>query len=228
MKQLSGNRRLYPSVVTYLGDWRQMVNDVGRLKLTDISLFLTGARFSERQQLYVALEKTAVRNIPHIHVRSDMKETELDYLIKRYSTKAFTTHFQYLKYFAKSKHKKILFIENNDGPHRIKNLNTLASYGGACIDLSHLEQFRRRQPDYYTLTAKTVKRYKVGCNHLSAVVKNGKSRHYATSYQELTYVAGIEKKYFSRYICLELANSIPEQLIFCNKLTQLLEKAWKK
>ncbi|OGY47688.1 MAG: hypothetical protein A2840_00180 [Candidatus Buchananbacteria bacterium RIFCSPHIGHO2_01_FULL_47_11b] len=111
MKQLPGNRRLYPSVVTYLGNWQQMVKDVGRLKLTDISLFLTGARFSERQQLYGVLEKTAVRNIPHIHARSDMKETELDYLIKRYGTKAFTTHFQYLKYFAKSKHKKIFLLK---------------------------------------------------------------------------------------------------------------------
>lgn len=220
-------KRIYPSVVTFMGDWRTMIADVRRLELTDISLFLTGIGYRERRELYKLLDVTDVRRIPHVHARHDMREAEYDWLVERFGTKAFTLHFQHIKSVIKSKHRKKIFIENNDKKHRIRNVAEVAKVGGVCIDLSHYEEFQRRSPKLHETTVEAVKRYKIGCNHLSAVQPSGKSWHYAKSASELDYVATIPKKYFSRYINIELANSIPEQLRFREYIANLLFKVWR-
>ena len=89
--------KIYPSVVTCGSDWRKMVKDVERFKLSQISLFLTTVGIRERQRIYQALKNTSVKEIPHVHIRHDMVETELDFLASFYSSKVFTIHFQYCK-----------------------------------------------------------------------------------------------------------------------------------
>ncbi|MFA6215177.1 MAG: hypothetical protein WC768_01245 [Patescibacteria group bacterium] len=221
-------KRIYPSVVTCYADWRLMVKAVDRLGLEDISLFLTKAGFRERQGIYQALQKTKVKRIPHVHIRHDFREAELDFLVKTFKSKVFTTHCQYFKSFAKSKHRKKIFIENNNGQHRIKDLKVLGQAGGACIDLAHLEEFRLTAKNYYEISERAARTYKVGCNHLSAVLPGGKSWHRASKASDLAYVANIPKFYFSRYINLELTNPIPEQLKFRKYLAKLLAKQWNK
>lgn len=221
-------KRIYPSIVTYLGDWRQMVKDVGRFKLKEVSLFLTGASFSERQQIYQALKDSEVKRIPHVHLRHDMQERELNFLVSHYHTKIFTAHYQHLKRYKNFGHKKKIFIECNNGQARIKNFNTLKSVGGVCIDLAHLEYFRLLLPHYYEITCQAAKNYRVGCNHLSAVLPNGLSYHRAYKFSDLDYVKNISQKYFSRYICLELINSIEEQLEFKKYIAKLLARSWQK
>lgn len=226
MRQAAVEKRIFVSVVTFLGDWRKMLTDVKRLGLSDISLFLTAAGYRERQTLYRQLQTTSVRRIPHVHTRHDMAEAELDFLVQRYHTQAFTLHYQYIPSIIRSKHRKKFFIENNDGRHRVQHMETLRQLGGACIDVSHLEEYRRLSPRYYAMSREMVDRYRVGCNHVSAVRANGESWHRARSAKELTYVVNIPRRYFSPYICFELANSIPEQLRFKKHITKLLATAW--
>lgn len=221
-------KRIYPSVVTFASDWRKQVKDIKRLRLKEISLFLTAVGTRERQQIYQALEKTSVQRIPHVHARHDMLEEELDFLVARYKTKVFTIHCGYYKFFKNSKYKKKFFIENNMGQTRIKNLNDLKKGGGICIDLSHLEHFRTRSLRDYKMAQVAAKKYKIGCNHLSAVKPNGLSWHHARNTTELDYIRSIPKHYFSRYINLELSNSIPEQLKFKKYIAKLLAKQWNK
>ncbi|NUM25152.1 MAG: hypothetical protein HUU49_00840 [Candidatus Buchananbacteria bacterium] len=221
-------KRIYVSVVTFLGDWRQMISDVNKFKLKEISLFLTGIGYRERQELYQLLAQSTVRRIPHVHARHDMKESELDYLVKRYGVKAFTIHFQFLKHFKNSKHKKIFFVETNDGKHRIKSLAALKQVGGVCVDLSHVKQFEISGNPELEVAKQAIKKYKVGCNHLSAVLPNGKSKHTAAGISQLNYVTSLPKSYFSSYINIELANSIPQQLRFKKHLVMILTKQWNK
>ncbi len=217
--------RIYPSVVTFLGNWRQMIKDVKRLKLTTISLFLTGVAINDRKKIYQLLEATSVKTIPHIHARHDMKEWELDYLASRFKTKVITIHYQHLKNLKNSKHLKKFFIENNDHKSRIRNFNTLKKCGGVCIDLSHFQYYKNIGSKQYEISRQLVAGFKVGCNHLSAILPNGFSHHYAANAAQLDYVAKIPRKYFSRYINIELANSIPEQLKFKKYVAKLLAKS---
>lgn len=222
--------RIYPSVVTFLGDWRQMLADVNRFKLQRISLFLTAVGPKERREIYQSLRSSSVRAIPHVHARNDMTETELDFLVKKYKTKVFSIHHRYLKFFKKSKHLKKIFIETNDGPDRILNLKDLKTVGGVCVDLSHLAEFKKFAPVHYKTAVDAVEKfkYKVGCNHVSAQLANGHTRHYAQRESQLRYIATIPQQFFSPYICIELANPIAKQLAFKKYMVNLLAKTWSK
>jgi len=222
-------KRIYPSVVTFVGDWRKMLKDVFRLKLREISLFLTCANFTERKEIYQALEKTSVKHIPHVHLRHDMKEEELDYLISKYKSKVFTVHYQYfLEYFKNSRYRKMMFIENNGYGADIKDLRVLKMVGGVCIDLAHLEHHRHKSMDKYKVAVQAAKKYKVGCNHISAVLPNGKSWHRVRNMSEFDYLKNIPKKYFSKYICIELVNPILRQLEFKKYVAKILAKSWNR
>lgn len=220
--------RIYPSVVTWAGDWQKMINDVKRLKLRDISLFLTGARYKERQKIFRELEKTLVSRIPHVHARHDMREDEFDYLVNKYKTKVFTLHFQYIPNLSKSKHLKKIFIENNGRQATITNFNTLKKVGGLCIDLTHYHDMLHHSPRHHKITVKAREKFQVGCNHLSAINSNNRQSHYAKSISELDYISDIPKKYFSKYINIELGNSIPEQIKFKKHIAKVLKKSWDK
>ncbi|MFA6254767.1 MAG: hypothetical protein WC675_01885 [Patescibacteria group bacterium] len=222
-------KRIYPSVVTYAGDWRKMMAEVRNLGLKEISLFLTAAGYLERKEIYQSLSQTKVKKIYHVHLRQDMRESEINFFVNQYGTKVFTTHYQYfLKYFKNSKHRAKIFIENNNGKARIKNFKIFENAGGVCIDLSHLEYFRRRCPKDYKLSQQLATQYKVGCNHLSAVLPNGLSWHAVKKLSDLDYVKNIPQFYFSSYINLELVNSIAQQLRFKKYLAKILAQAWKK
>jgi hypothetical protein len=181
----------------------------------------------ERKEIFQALAKTAVRRIPHVHLRHDMTESEINFLVSRYQTKVFTVHYQhFLKFFTKSEFRRQMFIENNMGPSRIINPATLKKVGGSCIDLSHLAHFSRRLKKHYKMSQKVAGNYPIGCNHLSAVLPNGLSWHRVLKISDLDYLKEIDQKYFSKYICLELANSIKEQLEFGKYIAKMLAKSW--
>ena len=219
--------RIYPSVVTFMGDYKTMIADVKRLKLEKISLFLTGVGYKDRQNIYQLLQETSLKQISHVHARHDMKEKEYDFLVKVFKTKAFTLHYQYIKNVAKSQHKKKIFIENNWGTNAIKDPRKLKTLGGACLDLSHIVHQKKFYSDVYPITMEIAKNFKIGCNHVSAVLPDGKSWHYAKKNSEFDYLKTLPKKYFSRYINLEVGNPIPEQLRFKKYIAKILYKTWK-
>lgn len=222
-------KRIYVSVTTYRADWRKIVKDVRRLKISEISLFLTAVSSRERQYIYQALKNTSVKVIPHVHLKDDMKEWELDFLVSHFKTKVFSCHFQYFeKFFKNSKYKRKIFIENNNRQARIKNLEPFKLAGGICIDLAHLVEFQEYSLKDYRLTCQAVKDYKVGCNHLSAVLSDGQSWHYVKKLSELDYVLKIPKQFFSKYINLEVGNPIAEQFRFRDYLAKILAKKWNQ
>lgn len=228
MKEAELLGKIYPSVVTWQADWRRQISEVKEFKLSAISLFLTAVKITQRREIYELLTGTAVQRIPHIHIRQDMAKWELNFLVKKFKTKVFSLHFQYLKNFSNLKYKKQVFIENNRYQGRIKNLAALRTCGGVCIDLSHLEEDRLNISDNFFVAQETVAKYKVGCNHLSAVKSDGNSCHLAKTKKEFDYLLGIPQSFFSPYVCLELQNSIKQQLEFRKYLARILAKNWSK
>jgi hypothetical protein len=78
------------------------------------------------------------------------------------------------------------------------------------------------------VSEEAIKKFKVGCNHLSAVKPDNTNRHRADKLSELDYVKNIGRKCFSSYINLEVTNSIKDQLRFRKYLAKILAKTWNK
>jgi len=220
-------KRILPSVVTFAGDWRQMIKEVRRLNLSVISLFVTTVEPEERQEIYQALLKTKVKLIPHVYIRHDMLESEMDFLAKKYKTSCFSVHYQFLKNFEASKHLAEMFIETNEHESRIKSRRPLNRAGGLCIDLSHLDTYRQKDKHYYNYCLDLARQYHVGCNHLSAGNFNGLASHLVNQLTDLNYLLDMPSYCFSNYICFELGNPIKDQLQFKKYLVKLLSTRHK-
>ncbi len=209
--------------LTTLTDWQGKIKEIEKLKLKEVAMFLTGLDHKKRLMLYKKLEKTGLKRIPHIHLRSDMKESEISYLIKMYKTKFFNIHPRprFLPFLKFKKYKNKLFVENlrEIDDNFYKFLNQTA---GLCIDFSHWEDFGALQHNKgYEKFPQIAEHYKIGCCHISAVNKNSKnsnkndertySNHFFKSLKEFDYLKKY-KKYFPKYISLELENTLEEQL----------------
>ena len=126
--------------------WREKISEIDKLGLKEIALFPTGlSSEKEREDFYKLLSKTGLENIPHVHIRDDMKEWELDHLVEKYNTKVFNTHPwpMAIDFLKKSKYSQNIFIENL---HIIDEvfLKALDLSGGLCVDFSHYEDWGRR------------------------------------------------------------------------------------
>ncbi len=224
-----------PAITTTQGsDWQAKVKEIDKLGLKQAALFLTCLdRPQQRKKLYSLLEKTKLKKIPFVHLRSDMLLSELDYLVEKWGTRVFNLHkskeyafkYDYVKY---SQDKAPICIENTGFMLDEQEVKKMA---GICLDLSHLEDDRLLRPDIYKQTISLLKKYPVGCNHISAVQKQshpdeqGKhwhSMHYLDDLAELDYLKKYPKSYFSNYIAIELENTLAEQLKIIDHLLIIL------
>jgi len=55
MNEVQIAQMIYPSVVTCVGDWKKMLEEVRKLRLAEISLFMTMVGFRERKKIYALL-----------------------------------------------------------------------------------------------------------------------------------------------------------------------------
>lgn len=221
------------------GKWEDKVKEIDELRLKEVALFPTGLNISERKELYQLLEKTKLENIPHVHLRNDMEIFELDYLTSRFRTEVFNIHSEnsyykfskdYLAYFKK------IFVENTNG--FLPTKNDLKKYAGVCLDLSHWEAViignGETCPESLALR-KIANKYKVGCNHISAVkpekisfydrFSNEKvycyDDHWLGDFNELDYVKKY-KNYLADIISIELENPLKRQMEVKKYLEKIL------
>lgn len=221
-------------------EWRKKVKEIDKLGLKEIALFLTCLNFKERQELYQLLENTKLINIPHVHLRNDMKISELDYLNNKFKTEIFNIHsessfhsflFNYLD-FAKK-----IYVENQPG--YVPTNNELKKYAGLCLDIGHWESVRLNKGEESQENKemkKIVKKYKIAVNHISAIKPkktycydrfSGKNiycydSHLLDNLSELNYVKKY-KNYLANVISIELENSLVEQLEAKNYLEKILD-----
>lgn len=210
--------------LTTLTDWQSKIEEIDILQIKEMALFLTGLKEVERKELYLKLEKTKLKTIPHVHLREDMRSDEINYLIKKYKVKYFNIHPQpyFLPLLKLKKYHNQIYIEN------LKSIDHgfyyyLEHSAGLCLDFAHWEDFGVRLHNHgYKEFDQIVNKYKIGCCHVSAV-KNKigidsfsqmkcYSRHVFKNLQEFDYLKKY-KKYLPKYVSLELENSLGEQLI---------------
>lgn len=226
------NVKIFPAITTLKGsDWREKINEINQLKLSEIALFLTCVDAKTRRALYQCLKKSTIKQIPFVHLRSDMELWELDYLIQNYRTQIFNAHSQTefpFKYDL-SKYQKMIFIENT---YTAYNAKEIKQWGGACLDFSHLENDRILRPEIYKQNIAVLKKYPPGCNHVASIKKQARVNlavsdqrryddHHLENLTQLDYLTRFPREFFSPFMAIELINSIKEQLSVKKYLTTL-------
>lgn len=214
---------ILPTVTTTtIFDWENKIKEIKDFGLEKIALFPTCLNFEAREKLYNLLKDTKVKNIPFVHLRSDITKEEIDYLIKNYNTQIFNMHTKREYPYPPDcqKYKNMIYIENTYYPFDEKELEQFA---GICLDFAHLENSKIFKPDTHGHNVKLIEKYGCGCNHISPD-KNyslfnktkryqGKTHaHFLEKLSQLNYLKSYPQNYFGRFAALEMENSIKEQL----------------
>jgi len=226
------DKKILPTITTITNNlWRKKIEEVKKLKLKEVFLFLTALDKKERKELYKLLKQTKVKKIPFVHIRSDMKLSELDYLVEKYKTEVFNLHTgkQYPLLYNYSKYRNIISIENKTA-FRLKE-EEIENYAGICLDFTHLENVRLTNKKAYQNDIKVLEKYPIKCNHISVIKKHSYlekgqvkyASHYLKDLSELDYLKKYPANYFSDFIAIELENSIEEQLKAKDYIINLLK-----
>lgn len=218
--------------LTTTTNWRGKVSEVRKYGIEELALFPTMLDREDRKELYNLLEKSSVRNIPHVHLRNDMDAIEMEFLINKFNIQVFNIHSSIGAYpFTSdySRYKSIIYVENAD---TIPTVDELNKCGGLCIDFSHWEDGILKKDFQYDDFLNKVKGFEIGCGHISAVQnklrreENPKLKgfmtytsHILNDLSELNYIKKY-KEFLPRFLSIELENSFKEQL----EIKKYLEK----
>ena len=212
---ITGGRRI---------DWQRKIVELRDFKIKKAALFVTRYEKHERLELYSALLGTGIK-ITFCHIRGDVSEEELQFLINEFECRHFNIHEAGFKFLKKWKGDfKHLYLEMNYDNHVNSNVD-VNRIGGFCIDLSHFMAGKERKTkDYeYIMKRKDVHRY-FKFNHLNGYSYcKKKDLHTIRSLKDFDYLKEIPKFLFGRYIALEVNNSIKEQIKFRDYILKLLK-----
>ncbi|OQB06544.1 MAG: hypothetical protein BWY19_00131 [bacterium ADurb.Bin212] len=231
--------KIYLGLTTTNGsDWRGKTEEVNEFGLEEIALFPTVLEEKERQELYKLIEKSCLKSIPFVHLRHDMTEAEMDYLVEKWHTKVFNTHprpdsIQFL--LDNPKFIDMIAIENVCHIEKYF-LKALSLAPRICLDLAHYQDKHviQKRPEY-KVVEKALRHYLVTCNHISAVKsepfweentsKEGGDWlyecHMATSLSDFDYVKNY-KSYLSNYCAIEISNTLKEQIKIKEHIERIL------
>lgn len=201
------------------------LEDLDRFGVREIALFPTCLSHDERKSLYRDLESLPRLRIPHIHLRSDCFDGEVEYLVETFQVDAFNIHPRASSHpflNIPERFASRFFVENVDLP--VDEAELLGSpgpaLGGLCPDFSHLENARLqdRKP-YVATTERLLAKYPVGCCHLSTI-RIGDPNEWAGEWDHHDFRALSDFDYLARYRAympdrwgsLELENPLSEQL----------------
>ena len=210
--------KIYPTITT-LVDYNEKLKEVNTFKLEKVCVFFTGLNYKERKELLNKIKRTSIKEIPFAHIKNDMEEEELDFLIKNFKTQVFNIHTEkeYSLKYDYSKYKNLIYIEN---VYKAFDEEEIKNWAGICLDISHLENDRLLRLKYVK-KYRNFKRNKVSCNHISAVKdyyhlnEKGIKRyddHLSENLSEFDYLKNYDKQLFSNFCAMELNNSISFQL----------------
>jgi hypothetical protein len=201
-------------------DWRKKIEEVKKLGLSEVALFVSAIGLEERQELYAKLGETKIKSIPFVHLRTDMSTEEVRELFRKYQTKAANIHSQKefpLKYDF-SEFKEMIYLENTD----YSLAEEVKQWAGICLDTSHQESKRLTGNNLYQELIGLLEKYPIGAWHLNAIKLESKIHgfdggigydyHFFQNLCEFDYCLNYKQYLPKYYIALELENSLSEQL----------------
>ncbi len=229
-----GNKKILLGLTTTPdSDWRAKIEEIDKFGIKEIALFPTCLEIEQRREIYDLLEKTCLETVPHVHLRNDTENWELDYLSLRYRTHLFNIHAntESQKILDYPNYRDKIFIEN------VKNIDDLfigmlKISGGICLDIAHwVDSGILRKNSSYNKFPEFLEKYKIGCCHISVLRKSLKENskklffygsHYLDNKKGLDYILPYVK-YLPEYISIELENSFEEQLGIKKYLEELIK-----
>ncbi|MFH1412739.1 MAG: hypothetical protein ABIG10_01790 [bacterium] len=233
------NTKILLGLTTTQGsNWQDKVKEISQFNIKEIGLLPTTLNYEQRGQLYKMLQDTPLETIPFVHLRHDMEQKELDYLVAKYKTKIFCSHAneEGIKLIDRlPKYLTMIYLENDVDDKSDKYFNAKVfdehKVAGICLDLAHLENQRNRYKQSYKRVQAVLNKYPIGCNHVSAVKTNillklfhrKSTSHELKNLDDLDYLRKFSKNYFAKYIVIELENSFQEQLEIKKHLENMLE-----
>lgn len=204
---------------TSFSSWKEKLDEASEFGIERVAMFPTTLDPTGRQELYVALEKSPIISVPHVHLREDMLLDELQYLADRFGTGVFNIHSDgssHPSLFGYDRFIPQIFVENSDVP---PSAEELGHYGGICIDFSHLETARLSQFEKYDTFWELMQTAKIGCCHISPFAERQSdtesffenTSHWSHDLSEFDYVQKY-LPYLPELISLEVANPFRDQL----------------
>lgn len=215
-------REIFVTITTISDGWKKKIHDINRLGIEKVALFVTGLDYNKipKKQFFELIEKSCIKEIPFIHIYSNTSPHDIEYYKKKFKTTVFNIHSEreFPQKYDLSKYKKEIYLET-----LVKNSlkeSEIEKYAGICIDISHMEIAKRSYSKVYEKNTKIIKKFKCGCNHISAYRENAiekasrikESSHYFTNLSQFDYLLNYPNNYFSNYLALELENDIEDQL----------------
>jgi len=224
---------ILPTITTTHADWLKQIEEADRLGIKQVAFFPTCLDFAARQKAYQVLEKSGLQEIPFVHLRHDIKGSEIAFFIKRWQTRVFNFHtavdFGPLDASCAPYQEKI-YLENTILPWSPVEVEDCA---GICIDFSHLEAARLADSAVYAQDIKIIEKHFCGCAHASAIKSDKFFRPRTNSYlydshrlgglSELDYLKRYPSLYFPAYIAIELENGLAEQLVIKKYISNILK-----
>jgi len=204
-------------------DWQSKLEEINRLGLEEVAVFIEWFEKEERPHLYKFLLKSSIKKVPLVHLRHDSDKEDIKFFIKNYKTQHFNIHedhFGILDQWAGYEDKLYLEMNYND---QIPKDTKVKDIGGFCVDLSHLKSAIARGSEEATYTLLKKGKINFACNHLNGydpIIKRDK--HNVTDLKDFDYLTTLPKFVFGNIIAIETNNSIKEQLEFKKYLDKLL------
>lgn len=218
-------------------DWRKNIADLKKFDIREFAFFPTVIPTEEERLAIMRAIKKELGSVsvPFCHIRVDVTQKELDFLIDNFDTKKFNVHAD--KEFRTSdlfqQYKSMIYVENA-GPcfrHGFEEAD-IEGFAGLCLDLSHLENSRLLQKPNYENDLVSARKYPIGMNHISAITKTMEyiekidlqtfDRHVLSSLNEVDYTQKYYPDYFGEFAALEVWNSIESQIEIKKYLEKLL------
>lgn len=204
--------------------WQNKIKEINKFNIEKAALFLERFHEKQIQEIYKALLRSEIKEIPLVHIKDETKKEELDFLSKKFNSTYFTIHesgFDSLKNW-KGYYKK-LYLEM-DTNNFISQLVEVKRIGGFCVDLSHFKvQLNKWSQEFeYVLKRRRTAHY-FDCNHLNGYsAEKNDDLHTVKNLKDFDYLKTLPKFVFGDVIAIEVDNSISEQLEFKKYLSEFL------
>ncbi len=204
--------------------WKQKIKEINKLGIKKVALFLERFNENQIQQIYEAILRSRIKEIPLVHIKDDTKKEELGLLFKKYNSTYFTIHesgFDSLKNWKGFYRKLYLEMDTNNF---ISQSVEVKKIGGFCVDLSHFKvQLNKWTQEFEYILKRRHATHYFDCNHLNGYdPKNNDDLHTVRSLKDFDYLKTLPNFLFGDVIALEVDNSISEQLEFKKYLIEFL------
>lgn len=206
--------------------WPSQLKELEARRIFRVALFLECMKLAERRQIYRALLKSHIKQIPLVHIRGDMSKKELVFLSKNFHSIYFTIHEKDFRWLSKwSGYHRNLFLEMN-ADNFISRRVQVNKIGGFCVDLSHFkveEEKWSKEFEYITRRENVTKDF--ACNHLNGYShKLNGDLHTIKHLKDFDYLKTLPPFIFSKVIAFETSNSVSQQLKFKKYISKLMSR----